>query len=118
MNISTTYSLSVPSLSRSRSRGAVFQVGRPFWAFLFLGLASLGAVAYLLLVNDTATIGLSMKSAERELATLQEETRQLEITLANLQSFSTVERTGRALDLTEQVSAEFLTIPDENVAVR
>lgn len=83
-----------------------------------LAIGVLVTVAYLLLVNDTATRGLSLESIEQERRQLAEETRQLEVDLANLQSFATVERAGQALDLTARVTPEFLVVPDGRVAVR
>lgn len=97
---------------------ALSVIRRPGWAWLTLGFGVVLCVAYLLLVNSTATIGLSTKAIDREIASLHEETRQLEIELANLQSFATIERTGKALELTQQITPEFVTSPDDNVALR
>lgn len=101
-----------------RPRGMLAAWPRPTWALVFIGVGAVLALAYLLLVNDTATTGLAMKSYENQIAELKEESRQLEIELANLQSFSNIERAGRALELTEVVTPEFVAAPDENVAVR
>ncbi len=101
-----------------RPRGMLATAQRPTWALVFIGVGTVLALAYLLLVNDTATTGLAMKSYENQITELKEESRQLEIEVANLQSFSNIERAGRALELTEVVTPEFVAAPDENVAVR
>lgn len=88
------------------------------WAFALLGFGLILCVAYLLLVNDSATVGLSTKSIEREIRQLREENRQLEITVANLQSFAVIERVGKSLELTEHATPEFLVQPSDSVAVR
>lgn len=109
---------SLASETYRRPRGIVAVLQRPTWALIFLGLGILMAVAYLLLVNDTATTGLSMKSYENQITQLKEDSRQMEIELANLQSFSNIERAGKALQLTEVVTPDFVAAPDDSVAVR
>lgn len=110
------------SLRRTASpRGARALVERlraPQVGLLVLVLGVLVTVAYLLLVNDTATRGLSLETYERQIRQLKEDTRQLEVDLANLQSFATVTRTSQALELTQQISPEFVVVPDGHVAVR
>lgn len=102
----------------SQRRVGLGRLTEPGWAFLLLGLGLALCVGYLLVVNDAATTGLSLRGYEQEIAALNEETRQLEIELANLQSFATIERTGRVLELTERASPDFVVAPDEDVAVR
>lgn len=100
------------------ARALVERLRAPTVGLMVLGIGVLVTVAYLLLVNDTATRGLSLETYERQIRQLKDDTRQLEVDLANLQSFATVTRTSQALELTQQISPEFVVVPDGHVAVR
>ncbi|MBI3115421.1 MAG: hypothetical protein HYZ09_02935 [Candidatus Kerfeldbacteria bacterium] len=118
MSSAITNRFATTSFRATARRSGVAALQQPRWALVLLAIGLAMAVVYLLLVNHTATSGLAMETLESEIASLEEETRQLEIDLANLQSFATIERTGQALDLTEVVTPEFLVAPGDTFAVR
>lgn len=103
--------------SASRLASLLSTLRQPRGAFATLGLGVLLIFGYLIMVNDTATLGLSTAKVQQDLKKLQAETKQLEIELANVQSFATLERTGRSLELTIQATPEFV-VPSGSVAVR
>ena len=88
-------------------RSVVAKIGTQF-SLIMIGLAVVGSLSYLIIINRVATSGFEIKALEQKVETLKQTNRKLQLEATELQSLTKVESSAQALGLTEVAQVEYL----------
>ncbi len=95
------------NLTGQVAKSILAKIGSQF-SLIMIGLAVVGSLAYLIIINRVATSGFEIKALEQKVESLKQINRKLQLEATGLQSLTKVEASAQALGLTEVAQVEYL----------
>lgn len=95
------------NLARQVAQSILAKIGSQL-SLIMIGLALVGSLAYLVIINRMATSGFEIKALEQKVESLKQTNRKLQLEVTGLQSLTKVEASAPGLGLTEVAQVEYL----------
>lgn len=95
-----------------------FEINLYILNIILIGLIVSASLTYLFFVNRQATSGFEIKSLERKIADLEQQTKKLELKKAEMQSLSEIEKSMADLKMVASQKIDYLPAVSSTFAVK